>query len=89
MFILEGVGALLAGLVLYLWAEALHHRETAPGWARRQIFVSAVGLVLVALVPAGAGLFTYGLEQPMTAASWIGLAGLAFVPVVLWAGRRG
>lgn len=89
MHILEGVAALLAAIGLYVWANALHHRETAPTWARRQVFASGVGLVLVCLAPFGAGLVTYGLGEPMTPASWVGLAGLGLAPVVLWTGMRG
>ena len=89
MHILEGVAVLFAAIVLYAWANALHHRETAPQWARRQVFASGVGLMLVCLAPAGAGLVTYGLAEPMTPASWVGVAGLAVAPVALWTGMRG
>ncbi|ASP18979.1 hypothetical protein ANTHELSMS3_00254 [Antarctobacter heliothermus] len=88
MYILEGAVVIVAAVALYVWARALHHRETAPNWARRQVFASAVGLVLVCVAPAGVGLLTYGLGQPMTRTSWIGVAGLAVAPAVLWRGTR-
>ncbi|WP_323771648.1 hypothetical protein [Antarctobacter sp.] len=89
MHILEGVAALLAAIGLYVWASGLHHRQTAPRWARGQLFASGIGLLLVCIAPAAAGLITFGLGEPMTSASWVGVVGLALAPVALWAGTRG
>ncbi|WP_417207328.1 hypothetical protein [Antarctobacter sp.] len=89
MHILEGVAALLAAIGLYVWASALHHSARAPRWARGQLFASGVGLLLVCIAPAAAGLVTYGLGEPMTTASWVGVVGLGLAPLALWAGTRG
>ncbi|SMX40171.1 hypothetical protein [Maliponia aquimaris] len=83
MFLLEGVIALFAAFALYTLASFLHHRETSPAWLRGQLFASVVGMSLVAIVPAGVGLVTYGLGEPMTTASRIGLAGLALLPLAM------
>ncbi len=86
MYILEGAATLLAAIAVYLWAEGLHHRKTAPNWARGQLFASIVGLAMVALVPTAAGLLTYGLGQPMTQIGWLGIAALGLAPLMLWRG---
>lgn len=83
MFLLEGVIVLFAAIAFYSFSAFLHHRPTSPAWLRGQLFASVVGMSLVGIIPAGVGLVTYGLGEPMTTASRIGLVGLALLPFAL------
>ena len=88
MYLFEGVVAILGATVLYGWAYGLTHGPHAPGWARSQLFASVVSLVLVCIVPIGAGLVALGLSEPFGPVSWAGLGLLALAPVLLWLRMR-
>jgi drug/metabolite transporter (DMT)-like permease len=83
MYIFEGVGLLLAAVVVYAWAYAMHNRPVSPSWAKRQLFASVVSLILVTLAPLGAGLIVAGLMQPLDGVQVAGLALLAVSPFIL------
>lgn len=88
MYLLEGVIALFAATAFYTISAYLHHRPTSAPWLRGQLFASVVGMTLVGFVPLGVGLIAYGLGQPMTTASWVGVGGLALLPLALWPAAR-
>ncbi|MBV2358815.1 hypothetical protein KUH32_03435 [Thalassococcus sp. CAU 1522] len=87
MEMLIGSGALLASAMIYVWANTLHHRDTAPLWARGQFFASAVCLSLVVLAPLGAGLAADGLAAASGEARYASLGAMAVAGLVLWRQR--
>ncbi|MBS0125474.1 hypothetical protein [Thetidibacter halocola] len=89
MYILGGVVAILLAAVIYGAAYTLYHRQTSPQWARGQLFASVASLLMVGLGPVGAGFIVLGLSEPITPASWAGIACLVAVPLLLWQVRRG
>ncbi|WGW05052.1 hypothetical protein [Tropicibacter oceani] len=64
-------------------------RAAAPGWAKNQMFASTVSLALVGLAPLGVGLVALGLTEPMTLASYAGIAGIVGAMGLLWWEVRG
>lgn len=84
MIFAAGAAALLAAVLLYAWAARLHHRADAPDWARGQLFASVTGLVLVGLVPVGAGLLAYGYSPVHARPEIAVLAVLGLLAALVW-----
>ena len=84
MLVPLGVAAIAASVLLYAWAFGLSRDPRTPRWAHGQLFASTVSLVLVGLVPVGAGLVSMGLMGPDDMMDYAGLVEAVVLAAVLW-----
>lgn len=84
MLVPLGVAAIGASVLLYAWALGKSRSPATPAWMHGQLFASAVSLILVCLVPLGAGFISSGLMGPDDMWDMIGLGEALVLAALLW-----